>query len=1313
MPYTPLTKEQFQSARQAGFSPDQIIQNEQRRKTEMETTQPKDGFLKTLIQDPLKTLIVKPGVRLGQAIGQGALELGALTGNEKLKAARDRGREIIGKDVRFPGTGGMNIEGQKAFGEGGAKQIAGEGLKTASYLYGAGEAAPLKNTLGGLIKQGTRIGAVGGGAYGAGESMTQDNVGVGGVIASGLIGAGLGAAGGVVFPLAGYGASKIYSGAKYAFTPKAQKVSQAINELEDTYRDINRGWVQTRKASAKAERVTELKNASGTTGRTPERVLAESGIIPEHEGTQFKTRAQADKLRASTKTLREANRNALREAQLSTTPVNIDDFEREAITRARSPKNIANGTADAMENGIRKAMAGYRKNYGKSIPLQTLDDIKSGRWEQTGFSLTKEDRLAGDVDYIIGKTAQDTIENTAAKAGATDVAQLNREIGDLLEAAKFLDNLDGKAVAYGKMGTHMLRLAGAIAGSKGGPLGSLAGAMGGDVLADILRSTRIAGPVKRLLLRDLERTNPAAYTKTLQWLKEQGLEREVRALLPEPSFIPARPKTPTPSGIEITPAAKGPVGFDPKTGRYKATFTSQPQGNLPSLKNEYKAQTIKAVASPSNINKNVSPKSNLGKAKSGQAMYGAFAGFETDDDGNVKFNPEKAAIGIGLTTGLGKINNKAEAMKVFQGFTDITTKVLDKLKGRSSVSKQFISDLTNSPDVRQAERELIRKTLSEMPDNVPIDEFANKVKTELLPLKKSPESLTKFHNFKSDRYESITLPKDIRGNVANYSERIYESPISTSAGSVHFSDITAPNYFAHTRIEDLAKTSGETPYKTLGQSVDISGGRPRVIPLEKRAARGGNFQGDTRRVIEIQSDLFQKGRLDEISRAAVDDAVYELSNKKWNPEAIPDILRRYELDSSAVPEIERVLEFKSSADIGQQGKNSIKQMIDEASKIPSTRTAKLEPYRNTWHERIIREEVKSAAADGKSKLQFPTGETAMKIEGLDRRVDSWGVVEDDDIVDFLSPNKMKVGVEVTPNPETATPEIEGQNFIISEVLGDGKFKAIPSDRLYTYQSYFEKEASPKQLIEELKRQGRYDEFTETFDLSGKVDTENPIYKFYEKDVAKFLKNQYGAHLITDPQGVKWMEVNITPELKDKPINAFGKTTVGTLAAGSAIGAATVFGQRGSTQTYTRPEPQKYQPNPEVKKIAEAIANNETGTTTISNPYTYRKPSGNPDLGDDLGKYQVTEGELETYAKRFLGRTVSAAQFISSPELQDEYIHKKIQWLMDNYGWKIDEILAAHRGGMSKPDEIERIKKERKGYIESGKKHISKTNFGNI
>lgn len=189
---------------------------------------------------------------------------------------------------------------------------------------------------------------------------------------------------------------------------------------------------------------------------------------------------------------------------------------------------------------------------------------------------------------------------------------------------------------------------------------------------------------------------------------------------------------------------------------------------------------------------------------------------------------------------------------------------------------------------------------------------------------------------------------------------------------------------------------------------------------------------------------------------------------------------------------------------------------------------KLEPFRNTWHERVIREEVKQAAKDGKTKLQFPTGETAMKIEGLGSRENFRHVVtrEGDAATTFRvtdivrDPSELKVGNEV---------QGAGANWIITRVLDEGKFYAVP-----------------KATAEKFKAgkipQALYETGWEQFDISGKVDTSNPIYKFYEKEVGKYLKNKYGATLITDPQGVQWWEVNVKPEHKKLPVEAFGVGT---------------------------------------------------------------------------------------------------------------------------------------------------------------------------
>jgi len=65
----------------------------------------------------------------------------------------------------------------------------------------------------------------------------------------------------------------------------------------------------------------------------------------------------------------------------------------------------------------------------------------------------------------------------------------------------------------------------------------------------------------------------------------------------------------------------------------------------------------------------------------------------------------------------------------------ITTKVLEELQGRTSVSKQFIENLLKRDDVRQVEKEIFAEKLRNFGDKVDIGELGDQIRAELLPLK--------------------------------------------------------------------------------------------------------------------------------------------------------------------------------------------------------------------------------------------------------------------------------------------------------------------------------------------------------------------------------------------------------------------------------------------------------------------------------------------------------------------------------------------------------------------------------------------------
>lgn len=456
----------------------------------------------------------------------------------------------------------------------------------------------------------------------------------------------------------------------------------------------------------------------------------------------------------------------------------------------------------------------------------------------------------------------------------------------------------------------------------------------------------------------------------------------------------------------------------------------------------------------------------------------------------------------------------------YKGEKDLTTKILKDLEGKTTVSKQYILDATNRGELKQVERDLIRDMVQNEGDVVNVADFAKKVKAELLPLKvsKARDMYSTARGGTGGRYENIALPDDLRGSVKNYEERIYESPIKTSAGDVHFGQPKdkVEGYFGHTRIEDMADNK-------------------------------------TRRVIEVQSDLYQKGNL----------------GKEIDSQTVKDLSISYKGGDiwEVVDSKGKSLEQFGGKGIGA---NKARSMAEDfvLKNTKQGEISKLQQYNDpTAHFRMIREEIKKASQDGKTKLQFPTGETAMKIEGLvgeellfntDEIIskDAGAVIIDRSGESFVIVNNHKAIKQIDYLSEQHLKDlIDNRNFE----------RAFWDEENFEFFKKNVAEKDYKDAIEIINvDQASYDlsEFlqTEVFDYmkSDKVDTNNPIYKFYEKEVAKYL-NKFGGKRVVDDKGVSWIEIPITKEQGKAPVEAFGKLKSGLLFPVAGASAAGVLG----------------------------------------------------------------------------------------------------------------------------------------------------------
>lgn len=176
----------------------------------------------------------------------------------------------------------------------------------------------------------------------------------------------------------------------------------------------------------------------------------------------------------------------------------------------------------------------------------------------------------------------------------------------------------------------------------------------------------------------------------------------------------------------------------------------------------------------------------------------------------------------------------------------------------------------------------------------------------------------------------------------------------------------------------------------------------------------------------------------------------------------------------------------------------------------------------------IKQEIKKPSLDGKEKLQIPTGETAMNIEGLGEP-NYFSTLRNGE-PEYIKKEDLKVGLNIGDE----RPGGDGR-WIITEVLEDGKFKAMP-------QNIIEKEGVDITKATPNQRQAiNSSSYAEQFDISGKVDTKNPIYRFYEKTIQKYLKKIHPEmKRIKDENGVEWFEINPTKKEGLSPVPAFRK-----------------------------------------------------------------------------------------------------------------------------------------------------------------------------
>jgi hypothetical protein len=458
-------------AREKGYSQEKIdsfIREKKSERFDSLFTAPKtqekkgDGFLKSVIKDPVKTLIVKPGTRIAQA---GIGLYGALSGNER---AQDFAGQDI--DVDLPGLGKFNIEAQRS-GLSGAKQITGDALKTASYLYtpskaaGAAREGLAAKKLLPAFKQGFKAAAPGGAAFSSGQALIEDKPlskvakeGIKGGLATGITGGLLNT--GAVATAKGIGKGKqLVTKAKDQYLP-GKGVDNIITrrqaELDklDAYASLRKSAARAQEQGINVKKVISetdlLHNAVDGTGTI--RTMHPDGA---YQKMQDFIKPQEDVIG---KNLQQEGKKIPLKAVEAKLKAAVNESGLKGGAKVRALRNVEDD------------VAGYALDADKDgyISLSILHEAKIDKTSNINY-LNPESKRA---DKAIAKGLKELVE-THSKS--VDVKNINKELARHYAVLDYLEKLDGKKVEGGKLGKYFAQTLGGIAGSHFGPLGTIIG----------------------------------------------------------------------------------------------------------------------------------------------------------------------------------------------------------------------------------------------------------------------------------------------------------------------------------------------------------------------------------------------------------------------------------------------------------------------------------------------------------------------------------------------------------------------------------------------------------------------------------------------------------------------------------------------------------------------------------------------------------------------------------------------------------------------------------------------------------------------
>lgn len=471
-------------------------------------------------------------------------------------------------------------------------------------------------------------------------------------------------------------------------------------------------------------------------------------------------------------------------------------------------------------------------------------------------------------------------------------------------------------------------------------------------------------------------------------------------------------------------------------------------------------------------------------------------------------------VGYSLAAQTNIINKLDKVNSWFKQMKD-TDVFWSKLQKDLQIPKEQIALL------RESEGNTIEEKLINFSANYSYTIKINTAKDEFIFNEYNPETdIFEDRNYgtkNTEYYSNLTVP-----GGTNYTENEISTPLITPSIKGH-AQFATDNGIGWFRSDDKAATKIERRnLGTFNVGKDIYTQEFNSEKIETTYYKNGKLitkeeynkanlkepDFKTRRILEIQSDLFQKGRDKKDLVSKKPDGSNDYIDKKFDG--------TYSVMNSTIGEIEGG--FKTEEDANNW-------LYGEVSKNPNNQFLQLLNKNNNWVTFFIKSIVQDSAKKGYEKVLFPTGNTASKVEGhatLEefKREKEARIKKIEKIIESV-----KLGKNFQP--------LQTQRGWIANI----------SDKEYGETKYFD---SKKEAIDYSTKSHENEIKTLKQELE-RVDTEGfaalkPIYNFYENTVTNILNKTYGkenVNVITDEYGNTWNEIELTDDnLEEFSIGSF-------------------------------------------------------------------------------------------------------------------------------------------------------------------------------